>query len=103
MNFTLVASKSAGNLITFRNKDIKVQDLSEYDFAKAKITFFAAGSKLAEKLVEEAQKKTIVIDNSSYFRLKKDVPLVVAEVNPESLKTTRILFQIQIVQLCKWF
>ena len=84
--FLVASKKSAGNLITFRNKDIKVQDLSEYDFAKAKITFFAAGSKLAEKLVEEASKKTIVIDNSSYFRLKKDVPLVVAEVNPESLK-----------------
>ena len=68
MNFSsLRQKKSAGNLITFRNKDIKVQDLSEYDFAKAKITFFAAGSKLAEKLVEEASKK-IVIDNSSYFR-----------------------------------
>ena len=48
--------------------------------------FIRYSSKLAEKLVEEASKKTIVIDNSSYFRLKKDVPLVVAEVNPESLK-----------------
>ena len=38
--FLVASKKSAGNLITFRNKDIKVQDLSEYDFAKAKITFF---------------------------------------------------------------
>ena len=51
----------------------------------------------------KASKKTIVIDNSSYFRLNSNVPLVVAEVNPDDLKTTEISSQIQIAQLCKWF
>ena len=49
------------------------------------ITFFAAGSKIAEKWAQKASKKTIVIDNSKFFRMDKDVPLVVPEVNPDQL------------------
>ncbi len=86
-NLFLVASdKSAGKEIIFRNKKIKVVALSTYDFSKAKITFFAAGSKIAEEWVPKAAKNTIVIDNSKHFRMQDDVPLVVAEVNANSLK-----------------
>ena len=60
--------------------------MSSYDFSKAKITFFAAGSKIAEEWVPKAAKNTIVIDNSKHFRMQDDVPLVVAEVNADSLK-----------------
>ena len=49
------------------------------------ITFFAAGSHIAKEWAPKAA-KTIVIDNSSYFRMQKDVPLVVSEVNPEALE-----------------
>ena len=84
----LVASeKSSGQKIFFKGKELEVEALNNYDFSKAEITFFAAGSSIAKEWVPEASKKTIVIDNSSYFRMKKEVPLVVAEVNPESLKT----------------
>ncbi len=83
----LVASeKSFGKKISFRGKEIEVELLSSYDFSKAQITFFAAGSNLAKQWIPDASKKTIVIDNSSYFRMQKNVPLVVAEVNPEELK-----------------
>ncbi len=83
----LVASeKSSGKKIPFRGKEIDVELLSSYDFSKAQITFFAAGSNLAKQWIPDASKKTIVIDNSSYFRMQKNVPLVVAEVNPEALK-----------------
>ena len=86
-NLFLVASdKSAGKEIIFRNKKIKVVALSTYDFSKAKITFFAAGSKIAEEWVPKAAKNTIVIDNSKHFRMRDDVPLVVAEVNANSIK-----------------
>ena len=86
-NLFLVASdKSAGKEIIFRNKKIKVVALSTYDFSKAKITFFAAGSKIAEEWVPKAAKNTIVIDNSKHFRMQDDVPLVVAEVNANNLK-----------------
>ena len=83
----LVASKkSAGKNLDYKGKKLIIEDLEKYDFSKADITFFAAGSHLAEKLVLKASKKTIIIDNSSYFRLNKNVPLIIAEVNPSALK-----------------
>ncbi len=82
----LVASKnSAGKKIKFRDKEIIIENLENYDFSKAKITFFAAGSQIAKEWVPKAAKKTIVIDNSSYFRMQSDVPLVVPEVNADML------------------
>ena len=82
----LVASKkSAGKKIKFRKKEIIIESLINYDFSKAQITFFAAGSKIAKEWAPKAAKKTIVIDNSSYFRMQTDVPLVVPEVNAEAL------------------
>ena len=84
--FLVASSKSAGKKITFRNKKIEIEALENYDFSKAQITFFAAGSLIAKEWAQKAAKKTIVIDNSSYFRMQKDVPLVVSEVNPDALK-----------------
>ena len=86
-NLFLVASaKSAGKKLTFKKKDIIVEELEKYDFSKAEITIFAAGSEIAKKWAPQASKKTIVIDNSKYFRMNEDVPLVVPEVNPDDLK-----------------
>ena len=82
----LVASKkSAGKKIKFREKEIEIENLENYDFSKAKITIFAAGSDIAKEWAPKAAKKTIVIDNSSFFRMQKNIPLVVPEVNPEAL------------------
>ena len=86
-NLYLVASKkSAGKKILFKKKEIEIENLDDYNFSKAQITFFAAGSELAKKWAVKASDKTIIIDNSSYFRMEKNIPLVVAEVNPEDLK-----------------
>ena len=83
--FLVASEKSEGKKIKFKGNEIQVQSLEKYDFSSAQITFFAAGSKIAEKWVPKASKKTIVIDNSKFFRMDKDVPLVVPEVNPEQL------------------
>jgi aspartate-semialdehyde dehydrogenase len=86
-NLFLVASKkSAGKKISFKKKKIKIIALENYDFSKAQITFFAAGSSIAKKWAPIAARKTIVIDNSNYFRMHKDVSLVVPEVNEKVLK-----------------
>ena len=86
-NLFLVASKkSVGQKLIFKKKEIVVEQLENYDFSKAKITIFAAGSEIAKEWVPKASKKSIVIDNSKYFRMEKDVPLVVAEVNPNQLE-----------------
>ena len=84
--FLVASKKSAGKKIKFREKEIIIENLENYDFSKAKITFFAAGSQIAKEWAPKAAKKTIVIDNSSYFRMQKDVPLVVPEVNSEALE-----------------
>ena len=83
--FLVASAKSAGKKIKFRDKEIEIIDLEKYDFSKAKITFFAAGSQIAKEWAHKAAKNTIVIDNSSYFRMEKEIPLVVPEVNPEAL------------------
>ena len=83
--FLVASAKSAGKKIKFRDKEIEIIDLEKYDFSKAKITFFAAGSQIAKDWAHKAAKKTVVIDNSSYFRMEKEIPLVVPEVNPEAL------------------
>ena len=86
-NLYLVASqKSAGKKISFKNKDYLVENLETYDFSKANITFFAAGGKISEKYAEKAAEHTTVIDNSSFFRMDPDVPLIVPQVNGSEVK-----------------
>ena len=87
-NLFLLASKnSEGKKINYNGKELTVNNLEKFNFASVNIAFFAAGSGVAEKWAHMAAEKTIVIDNSKYFRMDKHVPLVVAEVNPESLNT----------------
>ena len=81
----VASSKSEGKKIKFKGKEIQIESLKTYDFSKAQITFFAAGGKIAEEWVPKASKKTVVIDNSKVFRMDKDVPLIVPEVNPNKL------------------
>jgi len=84
--YLIASDKSVGKKITFKNKSYSVIGLSDFDFSKVKIAFFSAGSDIAEKWAPIAAKKTIVIDNSKHFRMNKDIPLVVPEVNADSLK-----------------
>ncbi len=91
-NLYLVASKkSAGKKLRFKNKDINIEQLEKYDFSKAEITIFAAGSEISKNWATRASKETIVIDNSKYFRMNNDVPLIVAEVNSNELKNHKNL------------
>jgi aspartate-semialdehyde dehydrogenase len=84
--FLVASKKSAGKIIIFKKKKIKIEALEDYNFEKAKITIFAAGSIIAKKWAPIAAKKTIVIDNSKHFRMEKNVALVVPEVNENALK-----------------
>ena len=84
--YFVASSKSAGSKLKFKGKEIQVEDLENFDFSKAKITFFSAGGKISEKYAPIAAKHSIVIDNSSHFRMDPDVPLVVPQVNSKDLK-----------------
>ena len=83
--FLVASSKSSGKKINFLGKEHTVEDLEKFDFSKVKIAFFAAGSAVAEKWAPIAANKTIVIDNSKFFRKDSDIPLIVPEVNSKDL------------------
>ena len=84
--FLVASSKSAGQKIIFRNKYCEVYNLESFDFSKVQITFFAAGGRISEIYAKKAAKHSIVIDNSSFFRMDPDVPLIVPQVNAEAIK-----------------
>ena len=89
-NLYLVASsKSLGKKIKFRDKEYDVVDLDNFDFSKVKITFFAAGKKISKEFAEKASKKSLVIDNSSFFRMDPEVPLIVPQVNSKDLRNMK--------------
>ena len=87
--FLVASSKSAGVKLKFNNKDLNVESLEGFDFSKVDITFFSAGGKISEKYVPIAAKHSVVIDNSSFFRMDPDVPLIVPQVNSDELKNMK--------------
>ena len=87
--YFLASPKSVGTKIQFRKKEYEVSDLEKFDFSKTKITFFAAGGQISEKFAEIAAKNCIVIDNSSYFRMDPEVPLIVPQVNSDDLNSIK--------------
>lgn len=83
------SKKSAGSIINFKNCDYIVKELTENSFLDEHFDFaiFSAGGETSKKYSPIAVKNgCIVIDNSSAFRMDKNVPLVVPEVNPEDIK-----------------
>ena len=86
------SKKSAGSIISFKNKNYIVRELKEDSFLKEYFDFaiFSAGSETSKKYAPIAiENGCIVIDNSSAFRMNADVPLVVPEVNPEDIKSNK--------------
>ena len=87
--YLVASSRSAGQKVIFKGKELKVFNLETFDFSKVKITFFAAGGLISKKYAEKAAKHSIVIDNSSFFRMDPDVPLIVPQVNAEAVKSMK--------------
>ena len=87
--YFVASSKSAGSKLKFKGKDIEVENLENFDFSKANITFFSAGGKISEQYVPTASQQSIVIDNSSFFRMDPDVPLIVPQVNSSDIKNMK--------------
>ncbi|SKA83738.1 aspartate-semialdehyde dehydrogenase [Clostridium sp. USBA 49] len=92
-NLYLFASKrSAGTSISFKDENIIVEELKEDNIKNKSIDFalFSAGGDVSlEYAPIFAKYNAIVIDNSSAWRMNKDVPLVVPEVNPEDIKLNK--------------
>ena len=87
--YFVASSNSAGSTLKFGDKEIKVENLENFDFSKVNISFFSAGKTISEKYVPLAAKHSVVIDNSSFFRMDPDVPLIVPQVNKDHLKNIK--------------
>ena len=88
----LASARSAGESIEFGTRSVTVKNLAEFDFSGVDIAFFSAGGSVSkEHAPRAAQAGAVVIDNTSEFRYQDDIPLVVAEVNPDAIAhyTTR--------------
>ncbi len=84
----LASSRSAGKPITFKGKTYTVQELKEDSFKGVDLALFSAGGSISKKFAPiAAQSGTVVVDNSSAFRMDPGTPLVVPEVNPQDVHT----------------
>lgn len=85
------SSKSAGSKIVFDGTQYTVDELTEHSFdEKFDYAIFTAGSKVSEIYAPIAvQNKCTVIDNSSFYRMNKEVPLIVPEVNFEEAENNK--------------
>tara|TARA_B110000259_G_scaffold70412_2_gene82966 strand:- start:3055 stop:4068 length:1014 start_codon:yes stop_codon:yes gene_type:complete len=82
----LASERSVGKKVTYGDKTLIVENLDKYDFTGTKIALFSPGGAASSKYAPIAAKAgCVVIDNSSFFRVHDDVPLIVPEVNPDSL------------------
>lgn len=83
----LASERSAGKKIKFCGSEIPVEILKEDSFKGIDFALFSAGGEISRKFAPVAAATgSIVIDNSSVFRMDETVPLVVPEVNPHALK-----------------
>jgi len=82
------SSRSAGRKLNFMGKEYVVQELTEHSFDEGfDFAIFSAGGDTSKKYSPiAASHGCVVVDNSSAFRMDKDVPLIVPEVNPEEIK-----------------
>ena len=83
----LASSRSIGKTITFRGEGIEVEELTENSFKGVDIGLFSPGGSVSLKYAPiAAASGCVVIDNTSAFRMDKDIPLVVPEVNEHAIK-----------------
>ena len=87
--YFVASSKSAGVKLKFKDREIEVENLETFDFSKSDIAFFSAGGKISEKYAPIAAKNSVVIDNSSFFRMDPNVPLIVPQVNSDEIKNIK--------------
>ncbi|KAL8160149.1 hypothetical protein V2J09_001686 [Rumex salicifolius] len=87
----LASKRSAGKPLTFEGRDYVIEELTADSFEGVDIALFSAGGSISKKFGPlAAGKGTIVVDNSSAFRMEENVPLVIPEVNPEAMNGIKV-------------
>lgn len=86
------SSNSAGKLLKYKDKQLIVKDINSIDFKNYNIALFSAGSEVSKLYAPIAvENGCTVIDNTSYFRMNNDVPLVVPEININSINSAKLI------------
>lgn len=82
----MASARSAGGKIEFRGKSVQIEDLQNASFEGVDFALFSAGSTPSlEHAPRAVEQGCVVIDNTSAFRMRADVALVVPEVNPQAI------------------
>jgi aspartate-semialdehyde dehydrogenase len=82
----VASRRSAGGGLRYMDRSLNIINIEKFDFAESDVAFFSAGSEVSEKFVPIAvDQKCIVIDNTSCFRMNPDIPLIVPEINFDSI------------------
>src|SRR3954466_16185757 len=82
----LASARSAGKTVAFKGHTYTIEELTHDSFKDVQIALFSAGGSISKEFGPPAVKAgAIVVDNSSAFRMKEGVPLVIPEVNPEAI------------------
>lgn len=82
----LASERSAGNRLSFKGKEVTIEETTETAFEGVDIALFSAGGSTSAKFAPYAVKAgAVVVDNTSYFRQNPDVPLIVPEVNAHAM------------------
>ena len=77
------SARSAGNTLSFRGRSLRIEELDEQSFRGVDLALFSAGSAISKRYAPLAARQgTLVIDNSSAFRMDPTVPLVIPSVRP---------------------
>ena len=85
--FPLASARSAGGTVVFQGQDVIVEELTKESFEGIDIALFSAGADVSREYAPIAAKAgAVVIDNSATWRMDKNVPLVVPEVNPHDVE-----------------
>lgn len=83
----LASARSAGGTVSFAGQDVTIEELTKDSFEGVDVALFSAGADISREYAPVAAKAgAVVIDNSAAWRMDKDVPLVVPEVNAHDLE-----------------
>ena len=88
----LASPRTAGRKVTFQDREIVIDALDNASLSDVDIALFSAGAGVSRQFAATRGRQTVIIDNSSAFRMDEDVPLVVPEVNAaEALKHSGVI------------
>ena len=83
----LASARSAGKKLSFAGQEYTIEELSDESFGDVDIALFSAGGSVSKRFARVAAAAgTVVVDNSSAFRMEPEVPLVIPEINPEAVQ-----------------